>query len=343
MTSEYVLNTLDECVGEQRARFMNEMSEEERHEFVEALQVRYIEECMGIDELLAHIPEAEPYLRKAQEACIKTVADFQTAERCDEEGYAGPGGYVNDQGTIWPEDCYSEEPCTCCDVGCVFDADAPNGSADGMCLQCGTKLRWDNDLGEWRDADAEVPQGGPAVPKGYTIKGYDACSESSGPVMFPLRLAVEDWLENRADRQLTAFASNGEHSIASVWDEWRDGWGWSPWEKLWYSAEAKTAERKEMASKAQITKGLEEIGAAWAVRDDKYVAAEDHRDGVSRPMYHIHPDRGYPHVNSIMRFRTLAEIAEYIEVRKLAASLDDGTEQGRNAAMAVMEEWQSNF
>lgn len=154
MTSEYVLNTLDECVGEQRARFMNEMSEEERHEFVEALQARYIEECMGMDELRAHIPEVEPYLRKAQEACIKTVADFQAAERCDSEGYAGPGGYVNDQGTIWPEDCYSEEPCPCCGVGCVYDADAPNGSADGMCLQCGARLQWENDLGEWHLADA---------------------------------------------------------------------------------------------------------------------------------------------------------------------------------------------
>jgi len=96
---------------------------------------------------------------------------------------------------------------------------------------------------------------------------------------------------------------------------------------------------QEMASKAQITKKLKEINAAWAMRNNKCVLPEDAQNGSTRPTYHIHPDRSYPHQNSIMRFDTLAEIAEYIEVRKQAIALDDGTEQGHMAAMAVMEEY----
>jgi len=100
-----------------------------------------------------------------------------------------------------------------------------------------------------------------------------------------------------------------------------------------------------MASKAQITRGLSEIGAAWAVTSAKTVLPEDRPDpnGRVRPTYHIHPDRTYPHQNSIISFERLADIAAYIEARKEAASLDDGTDAGLEAAINCMEVFWGNL
>jgi len=65
----------------------------------------------------------------------------------------------------------------------------------------------------------------------------------------------------------------------------------------------------------QITQGLREIGAAWAVRDDKYCSPNDPFEAQQRgeKTYHIHPDAAHPYQNDIRRFYSLAEIAAYIQ------------------------------
>ena len=70
-----------------------------------------------------------------------------------------------------------------------------------------------------------------------------------------------------------------------------------------------------------VTKGLTEIGAAWAVRSDRYICTNrqccDYLAG-DRRAYHVHPDASYPHQNSIKRFSNLDEVAGYIRACKKA-------------------------
>jgi len=86
----------------------------------------------------------------------------------------------------------------------------------------------------------------------------------------------------------------------------------------------------------QITQGLKEIGAAWAVRSDKWCSPNDPLDDQIKGIktYHIHPDRSYPHQNSIKRFYSLAEIAAYIRACKKAAQATSD-EKG----MEIMEDF----
>lgn len=67
----------------------------------------------------------------------------------------------------------------------------------------------------------------------------------------------------------------------------------------------------------RVSKGLEDIGACWAVRSDKYTSPDDGYD--SKPTWHIHPDASYPHNNSIIRFSSLKEILNWITACKEAA------------------------
>ena len=76
-----------------------------------------------------------------------------------------------------------------------------------------------------------------------------------------------------------------------------------------------------MTTRKQVEQGLEDIGACWAVRSDKYVGADDGYD--ARPTYHVHPDAGYPHVNAIKRFESLDELANWIGACKRAAASPD--------------------
>lgn len=104
---------------------------------------------------------------------IKTVADFQRAkaeaERRQGALQAQVEAAAGDETGLTPEErdlligavvegytaeCYSEEPCPTCGDGCVFGPDFPNGDNHGTCLQCGARLLWDNDLGEWQQEDA---------------------------------------------------------------------------------------------------------------------------------------------------------------------------------------------
>ena len=76
-----------------------------------------------------------------------------------------------------------------------------------------------------------------------------------------------------------------------------------------------------MANRKQVEQGLEDIGACWAVRSDKYISADDGYDAT--PTYHVHPDASYPHVRSIKRFDSLNELASWIDACKRAAASSD--------------------
>ncbi len=66
--------------------------------------------------------------------------------------------------------------------------------------------------------------------------------------------------------------------------------------------------------KTKITARLQNIGAAWAIRTDKFCDANDPLENCAagRKTYHIHPDQSYPHWNSVQRFDTLAEIEDWL-------------------------------
>lgn len=86
---------------------------------------------------------------------IKTVTDFNKALHKDESGKftkPGWGARVLDDGEWSNEECYAQEPCPVCGVGCVYGADFPNGNGDGGCLNCGQALEWNNDEAEWEVA-----------------------------------------------------------------------------------------------------------------------------------------------------------------------------------------------
>jgi len=64
-------------------------------------------------------------------------------------------------------------------------------------------------------------------------------------------------------------------------------------------------------NRKQITQGLEDIGACWAVTSKK-----TQLPGEDKKFYHIHEDASYPHVNAMLRFSTLQQIADYIHTAK---------------------------
>jgi hypothetical protein len=76
-----------------------------------------------------------------------------------------------------------------------------------------------------------------------------------------------------------------------------------------------------MASRAQIEQGLEDIGACWAVRSDKYISPNDDFD--AEPTYHVHPDASYPHQNHIKTFDSLRELWSWIQACKESAALHE--------------------
>lgn len=67
----------------------------------------------------------------------------------------------------------------------------------------------------------------------------------------------------------------------------------------------------------RVNSGLEQIGACWAIRSDKFI---DPSDGYeAKPTYHIFPDATNPYNNSIIRFLSLKEILNWITACKEAA------------------------
>src|SRR5436305_10846480 len=68
-------------------------------------------------------------------------------------------------------------------------------------------------------------------------------------------------------------------------------------------------------NKQQISQGLRDIGASFAIRSDKFVAVNDPQG--SKPSYHIHPDASYPHEQEIIHFDSLKDIEEWIRCAKV--------------------------
>lgn len=64
----------------------------------------------------------------------------------------------------------------------------------------------------------------------------------------------------------------------------------------------------------RITQQLHDIGAAWAVRSDKFCDANDSLEAqqAGRKTYHVHPDREYPHQSDVIRFGSLRTIENWI-------------------------------
>ena len=73
-----------------------------------------------------------------------------------------------------------------------------------------------------------------------------------------------------------------------------------------------------MTKQQKIGQALQEIGACFAVRNDKFISVNDPQG--SRPAYHVHPDASYPHEREIIRFATLMEIEEWSNCAKACAS-----------------------
>ena len=69
-----------------------------------------------------------------------------------------------------------------------------------------------------------------------------------------------------------------------------------------------------MSRKEHITQGLVEIGACYAVTDQKTILPED--GFGAKPTYHVHPDASYPHQNNIITFNTLDEMGGYVKAVK---------------------------
>lgn len=67
-----------------------------------------------------------------------------------------------------------------------------------------------------------------------------------------------------------------------------------------------------------LDKELEAIGAAWAVRSDKYIAPED--PFGAKPSYHIHRDRYDPDRSGIKRFETRKQLENWIRAVKTCPS-----------------------
>lgn len=64
-----------------------------------------------------------------------------------------------------------------------------------------------------------------------------------------------------------------------------------------------------------ISELLDLIGAAWAVRSDKYIDPNDPLENQQkgRKTYHIFPVRTAPYQSSIKRFDTLQSISDWID------------------------------
>ena len=88
------------------------------------------------------------------------------------------------------------------------------------------------------------------------------------------------------------------------------------------------------SAKQRISEELSQIGAAWALRDDKYISPDD--EWGAKPTYHIHPDQSEPYSFRVKRFRSLKEIQMYIASVKTCMQVED---QGLKAD--IMEEYEA--
>ena len=81
-----------------------------------------------------------------------------------------------------------------------------------------------------------------------------------------------------------------------------------------------------MTRKMRITQKLQGLGAAWSVRNDKYLSPDDPLGSAAT--YHIHPNAEYPHVRNVVRLTSLRAIEEWIGARRRAAAATDDEAMG---------------
>jgi len=114
-----------------------------------------------------------------------------------------------------------------------------------------------------------------------------------------------------------------------------------------------------MAKKDKVRKALAEVGAAFAVRSDRFTDPSDPYGAQMRgeKRYHIHPDASRPEVTAMLRFRTLDEILAWAAAAAEAKAVwdecwakrsDDGeytdADEAREYDAAVLaDEIMSNF
>ena len=83
-----------------------------------------------------------------------------------------------------------------------------------------------------------------------------------------------------------------------------------------------------MANMNSIKNGLDNIGACFAIKTDKFICANHNcckpLDG-DKPAYHIHPNSNSPRQDDIKRFESLAELESWIKMCKSAQAEPDET------------------
>lgn len=94
----------------------------------------------------------------------------------------------------------------------------------------------------------------------------------------------------------------------------------------------------------KVGERLQAVGAAWAVRSDRYVSPDDPMGAQVRRerRYHVHPDVHWPINTAILRFRTLDEINEWCKMREDQAEVmaDAPPDPGPDATEAEYVAWE---
>lgn len=90
--------------------------------------------------------------------------------------------------------------------------------------------------------------------------------------------------------------------------------------------------------KSRIESLMQQTGACWAVRPDKYRCTKPAClcNLADRQVYHIHPDADYPHQRLIKSFSSLDDLAEYLEVLRAMDMCANELER-----IALMEDYRS--
>jgi len=80
-----------------------------------------------------------------------------------------------------------------------------------------------------------------------------------------------------------------------------------------------------MTKKGKVREALREVGAAFAIRSDRFMDPSDPYGAQVRreKRYHIHPDASRPEVTAMLRFRTLDEILGWAAAAKQAKEVWD--------------------
>ena len=80
-----------------------------------------------------------------------------------------------------------------------------------------------------------------------------------------------------------------------------------------------------MTKKDKVREALREVGAAFAIRSDRFMDPSDPYGAQVRreKRYHVHPDASQPEVTAMLRFRTLDEILGWAAAAKQAKEVWD--------------------